>query len=41
MAIVEDTPGVTRDRIVRRMRVERPRRLPLVDTGGIEPGNEQ
>ncbi len=38
-AIVEDTPGVTRDRILRHLRVAGPY-LDLMDTGGIEPGTD-
>ena len=40
MAIVEDTPGVTRDRIYGECEWNG-RSFALVDTGGIEPGTEQ
>ena len=40
LSIVEDTPGVTRDRHVRRVRVAGPEVSDMVDTGGIEPGTD-
>lgn len=39
LSIVEDTPGVTRDRLYAECEW-RGRRFDLVDTGGIEPGGE-
>ena len=40
ISIVEDTPGVTRDRIIADAEW-RGRRFSLVDTGGIEPASEE
>jgi GTP-binding protein len=39
-ALVEDRPGVTRDRLVARVRIEGREAL-LVDTGGLDPAAEQ
>ncbi len=39
-SLVEDRPGVTRDRVVARARIEG-RELLLVDTGGLDPDAEQ
>ena len=39
-ALVEDRPGVTRDRVVAPAEIER-REVVLVDTGGLDPDAEQ
>jgi GTP-binding protein len=39
-AIVHDTPGVTRDRITGTVELGEGRRLQLVDTGGLVPGED-
>ena len=39
-AIVHDQPGVTRDRLVGRARLDEDRSFDLIDTGGLVPGDD-